>query len=134
MKPTDQSLSYTLARLGMGVNLAAHGLVRLPKLSEFSAWMVGLFEKSSLPTFLVKPYSYVLPIAELIVGILLILGLYTRQTLTIGSLMIISLIFGSCMIENWSAAGSQMIYLAYITALLAFREKYNNLSIDAKRS
>lgn len=134
MNISDQTLAYTLARLGMGINMLIHGLVRLPKLSGFVGHISGQFEKTLLPGPLVQAYAYAIPIVELGVGIFLLLGLFTRQTLVVTALLMISLIFGTCLIENWSNAGSQMVYLAYITLLLAFRENYNQLSLDQKRA
>lgn len=134
MKFSDQTLAYSLARIGMGVNLALHGLVRIPKLDQFSAWMVGSFEKSWLPEIMVSQFAHVLPFAELILGFLLLLGLFTRKAIIASAIMIIVLIFGSCLIENWSAAGSQMIYLAYLAGLLVFREGYNQISLDHRKS
>ncbi|MGJ8657132.1 MAG: DoxX family protein [Akkermansiaceae bacterium] len=133
MKASDQTIAYTLARIGMGVNFAVHGLVRLPKLEGFANYMTGNFEKTILPSALVKPYAYGLPIIELILGILMILGLFTRKAFIASALVMISLIFGTCMLENWATAGSQMVYLAYITVLLALREKYNELSLDDRK-
>lgn len=78
--------AYLLLRLAIGASMFGHGLVRLPKLNAFSDWMVGSFEKSILPQALVVPFSYVLPIAEFTVGLLLILGLFTRQALIGGGL------------------------------------------------
>ena len=118
----------------MGVNMLIHGAVRMPKLSGFANHITGQFEKTVLPNALVTPYAYTVPFVELGVGILLILGLLTRQTLVVASLLMISLIFGSCLIENWANAGSQMVYLAYLSVLLVFRANYNQLSLDHKRS
>jgi thiosulfate dehydrogenase [quinone] large subunit len=41
--------SFLLLRLGIGISMFGHGLVRLPKLAGFSKWMVTSFEKSLLP-------------------------------------------------------------------------------------
>lgn len=134
MKTTDQTLAYTLARVGMGINLTIHGIVRIPKLNTFADHITSQFENSYLPSILVKPYAYVLPFAELIIGALMLIGLFTRQTLVAASILIISLILGSCIIENWGNAGSQMVYLAYITTLLALRQNHNQLSLDHRRN
>ena len=49
-----------------------HGVVRLFKLNGFSRGMVATFQKSYIPEALVVPFSYILPFAELIVGLLLL--------------------------------------------------------------
>ena len=128
---SPQQLSFILARFAVGMSMFGHGLVRLPKLQGFSSWMVGQFSKSMLPDFIVTPFSYLLPIAELLVGIFLLLGLFTRQTLVAGSLVMIALIFGSSMIEEWGAIPSQLMHAAFFSILLVFEKDYNTFAVDS---
>jgi thiosulfate dehydrogenase [quinone] large subunit len=81
---------------------------------------VQQFEKSMLPSAMVLPFSYLLPILEFIIGALLILGLFTRPALIGGGVVMIALIFGTAMIENWEALPSQLIHAAFFAALLQF--------------
>ncbi|MDQ1089480.1 thiosulfate dehydrogenase [quinone] large subunit [Siphonobacter sp. BAB-5404] len=126
----NNGMSFFLARLAVGTSLLGHGLVRMPKLSGFSAWMVDKFKDSLLPESLVTPFSYALPIAELMVGVLIVLGLFTRLALTAGSWIMISLIFGSSMVEDWGAIPSQLIHVAFLTVLLVFEHSHNSYSLD----
>jgi thiosulfate dehydrogenase (quinone) large subunit len=112
--------SYLLLRIGVGMSMFGHGLVRMPKLAGFSGWMTKSFEHSMLPEALVKPFSYILPFAELITGILLLAGLFTKQALIAGSVVMIALVFGSTMVENWEAIPSQLMHLAFFAVLLHF--------------
>lgn len=121
--------TFLLLRLAIGASMLGHGLVRLPKLSGFSAWMAGSFEKSMLPAALVTPFSYTLPIAEFVIGLLIVAGLFTRPALIAGSVVMICLIFGTCMIENWEAIPSQLIHVAFFAVLLSFIQ-FNSLAID----
>ncbi|NIG55636.1 DoxX family protein [Chitinophaga sp. Cy-1792] len=114
------TISYLLLRLGIGASMFGHGLVRLPKLEKFSGWMMGTFEKSMLPTALVKPFSYALPIAEFLVGLLLIAGLFTRQAAVLGGIVMLSLIFGTTMIEGWDFLTGQLVHLVFFAVLLQF--------------
>jgi thiosulfate dehydrogenase [quinone] large subunit len=109
-----------LLRVAIGTSLLGHGLVRLPKLPAFSHWLVGLFAKSLLPAFLVMPFSYLLPIAEFVMGLLLVTGLFTRQALVAGSWTMIFLIFDTCLIESWEALPSQLIHVFFLARLLNF--------------
>lgn len=120
---------FLLLRLAIGVSIFGHGLVRLPKLNAFSNWMVGNFEKSMLPKVLVVPFSYALPIAEFSVGLLLLLGLFTKPSLIAGAVIMILLIFGTAMIENWEALPSQLIHIAFLAVLLQFVQ-YNKWAVD----
>jgi thiosulfate dehydrogenase [quinone] large subunit len=121
--------SFLLLRLAVGTSMLGHGLARLPKLHAFSGWMVGTFAKSMLSQALVVPFSYILPIAEFTIGLLLVTGLFTRQALIGGSMVMIMLIFGTCMIEDWAVMPSQFIHIAFFTLLLQFTAR-NTWAID----
>jgi thiosulfate dehydrogenase [quinone] large subunit len=124
-----EQITYLLARLPIGMSFFGHGLERLPKLAVFSHGMVTEFNKSILPLWLVTPFSYFLPFAELITGILLLLGLFTRFAAIFGVAIMLALIFGSSMIEQWNNVFTQIIYGAYL-ALLFYFAQYNSISID----
>jgi len=125
----DIKITYLLARLPMGMSLFGHGLVRLPKLTLFSEWMVSSFSKSVLPEALVLPFSYLLPILELITGLLLLSGLFTRFAILLGTAIMLALIFGSCMIEQWENVFIQVLYGAYFAVLYRYLD-FNKISID----
>ncbi len=122
--------TFLLVRLAIAASILGHGLVRLPKLSAFSTWMVNSFEKSILPEILVVPFSYVLPPAEFTIGLLLFVGLFTIPVLIAGAIIMILLIFGTTIIENWDAIPSQLIHVAFYAVLLQF-SKYNVWSLDS---
>jgi thiosulfate dehydrogenase [quinone] large subunit len=127
----EYRLGYVLARIAIGVSMFGHGLVRLPKLEGFKNFMVQNFENSMVPEFLVTPFAYSLPILEFMVGILLIIGLFTRQALVLGAILMIMLVFGSTMIENWGIIDSQLIH-AFIFIGLLLGINYNYWSLDTK--
>jgi thiosulfate dehydrogenase [quinone] large subunit len=125
--------TYLLARLLIGMSFFGHGLVRVPKLATFSQGLVNSFSKSIIPEILVRPFSYALPVIELTIGILLLLGLFTRFSLTLGVLAMLVLIFGSSMIEQWENVFIQLVYGAYLVLLLGFIQ-YNAFSIDSLKN
>lgn len=121
--------SYLILRLAIGISMFGHGLVRIPKLAGFSNGMVKSFENSLLPVALVRPFSYILPFAELITGLLLLVGLFTRQALWLGAVVMLCLLFGTSMIENWDAIPTQLIHVAFFAGLLHFITS-NELALD----
>ena len=121
--------TYLLARLPIGMSFFGHGLERLPKLDTFVSHMAQPFAKSILPMALVTPFGYVLPFLELITGILLLLGLFTRFATVLGVFIMLALIFGSSMIEQWNNVFAQIIYGAYLALLFYFAD-YNTVAID----
>jgi thiosulfate dehydrogenase [quinone] large subunit len=124
-----ETTSFLLLRLAVAISMFGHGLVRLPKLVTFSKWMIGSFENSMLSKFIVTPFSYILPIAEFAIGLLLILGLLTKPSLVAGGFVMLALLFGTSMIENWEAIPSQLIHVAIFALLLHFIDS-NSWAID----
>lgn len=123
------NLAYLMLRLVAGISFFGHGLVRLPKLAAFSQWMTGSFSKSMLPQNLVTPFSYALPIAEFTIGILLILGLFSKKVFIAGVIAMLLLMLGTCLIENWEALPSQMIHALIFIVLYQFISA-NTFSLD----
>lgn len=123
------TISFLLLRLAIGISFFGHGLVRFPKLQTFSNWMVGNFKKSILPEALVTPFSMALPFAEFAIGLLLLTGLFTKYALIAGSLVMLLLLFGTTMIENWDAIPSQIIHIVLLAVLLHFIDA-NSLALD----
>lgn len=123
----DFKTNYFFLRLPIAISLLGHGLVRLPKLETFSNWMVKTMEKSAIPSFLIVPFAYVLPIAEFMIGLLLLIGFKSQYTIYSGLILMSILILGSASIENWSAIEAQLLHSAYLGGLLWLYEKYKPL-------
>ncbi|HTI92882.1 MAG TPA: DoxX family membrane protein [Puia sp.] len=122
-------VTYLILRLAIGLSAFGHGLVRLPKLDKFSAWMVKGFEKTMLPEAIVLPFSYILPVAEFAVGLLLILGLFTKPAIYAGAAVMCMLILGTTLQENWEAIPTQLIHIAFFAVLFQFLSS-NMISLD----
>lgn len=125
--------SFLLARLAIGTSLFGHGLVRLPKLEKFSHGMAGQFQHSILPEPLVIAFGYALPFAEFVIGLLLLLGLFTRGALVAGAVLMILLIFGTTTIEQWDAIPSQLFHIVFLVGLLIYVDRYDSYSLDLVR-
>ena len=69
-------------------------------------------------------------IAELVLGVLTTLGLFTRWALALGGLLIAALVFGTAMRSDWNTVGVQMIY-AITYYLLLVNRGYNRFSLDS---
>ena len=115
----NQELGYFIARVGLGVNLLFHGIVRLPILSKFVGKMETDFAESMLPMFMVTPMAYVIPIAELVIGVALLLGIGTRYALIAAAAQMLMLITGCCFIQQWAPINSQMFLLVLAAVLVA---------------
>ena len=125
-------LAYLILRLTMGVNMFTHGVARILDLDKFNGWLISQFSNTILPEFIVSISSYMIPFVELIIGILLILGLFTSRTLLVGALLIVALVFGSGLQENWNVMSSQMIYAIFFF-ILSYLIDLNRYSLDRVR-
>src|SRR3984957_2269771 len=126
---TPATKAFLLGRLGIGASSFGHGLVRLPILDKFSQGMITEFQPSIIPQALVSPFAYALPFAEGIIGLLLLLGLFTRHALVAGAIVMILLIFGTTAIEQWNNLNSQLIHLLFLAGLLPFVDEYNTWAL-----
>ncbi|MGI4835410.1 MAG: DoxX family membrane protein [Janthinobacterium lividum] len=130
MKLNNFELAFVLGRLLLGLNYLLHGLVRIPKLPTFRGHLLQQFAAAPLPPALVGAFGTVLPFAEGTLGLLLVLGLFTRAALVGAMLIIMSLVFGSSLLENWSLVGDQMLYGLFIITLVLHLQR-NRLCLDA---
>lgn len=126
----DQQLAHALFRFIVGLNFFMHGAVRIfGNLDKFVAGVQNQFKESFLPPVLVHFYAMALPFAELGVGLLLLVGLWTRWTLVTGFLIMSSLLFGMASLQKWDTVVSHMVYAACFFLLLYFNAP-NRFSLD----
>jgi len=130
MKLNNFELAFVLGRLLLGLNFLMHGLVRIPKLAVFRAGIEKEFAAAPLPPTLVSAFATALPFVEGAIGVLLLLGLFTRPALVAAMLVIMSLVFGSSLLEKWTLVGDQLVYGLYIIMLVLHLQR-NRLCLDA---
>jgi len=128
-------IGYAIFRVTLGLNFFLHGSMRL--ITGLSAWVatqVPMFtEQHILPMALVQGFLYVLPFIEATIGTLLLLGLYTRGALIAGALVIVSLILGTGVRQDWGSVGAQTLYGVYFYLLIS-RLDDNWLALDNFRA
>ena len=129
----DFKLAYFVLRVATGLDLFGHGFIRLAgNLSAFQSWLTDQFAKTFLPHALVSFTGYVIPPAELILGLLLMAGFKTREALLTASALMGVLLFGSCVAQNWNVVAIQLFYFLVYSVLIAFRAQ-NAWSLDSLR-
>jgi thiosulfate dehydrogenase [quinone] large subunit len=82
-----------------------------------------------LPTILVTAFAYTLPFAEVLIGALLFLGLFTRISLILAGLLMMALTFG-VVISGQSGIVANNVGYAFIIFVLAYLVDNNRYSID----
>ncbi|AKD03453.1 DoxX family membrane protein [Pontibacter korlensis] len=126
--------AYALARLPIGFSFLGHGLVRVPKITQFAEGMASSFNETVLPYPMVLAFAYILPFVELLLGIFLILGIAIRASTVAGVILICVLIFGSSLQENWSGVSIQMFYGLYLAILYLFANHNSHALALLRRS
>lgn len=129
LRRTDAIIAYTFLRVVFGVNFFNHGLTRLGNIPGFAESMVQMYKDTFVPAVLVRVPAYLIPPVELIVGLLLILGLATRGALIAGFSLMIVLMSGVTLLQNWDTATSQLIYCLVFFVLLA-GNSLNTISVE----
>jgi thiosulfate dehydrogenase [quinone] large subunit len=130
MRIQHKSLAYALLRIAFGVNFAGHGLIRIYNgVGAFAATTAEHLAKSPLPHSLTYAFSYAIPFLEAILGLTLILGVFTRISLVCGAVFIMLLTIGVTTNQQWDVASQQLLYSVVFFLLLFFIE-HNALALD----
>ena len=127
---TDHALGYFVLRVGMGLAVMVHGMVRLSIYRQFIDATVKQFSGTFLPVESVKLLTYTLPFVEATVGFFVLIGLGTRYALFVGGLFMVPLLFGMNLLQQWAIVEIQLVYVLLYFLLLVFRE-WNEYSVDA---
>jgi thiosulfate dehydrogenase [quinone] large subunit len=130
MRIADKSLAYALLRVSFGINFAGHGLIRIHNgIATFAQTTTEHLAKSPLPSTLTYAFSYAIPFLEAILGLTLILGVFTRISLACGAVFMMLLTVGVTANQQWDLASQQLLYSVVFFLLLFFLDE-NDLSLD----
>jgi thiosulfate dehydrogenase [quinone] large subunit len=130
MRANDKSLAYALLRIALGVNFSGHGLIRIYNgVGAFATTTAEHMAKSPLPHSFTYACSYAIPFIEAVLGLALVLGVFTRVTLVCGAVFIMSLTIGVASNQQWDVASQQLIY-SVVFFLLLYLIEYNDLALD----
>jgi thiosulfate dehydrogenase (quinone) large subunit len=130
MRIEHKSLAYALLRIAFGVNFAGHGLIRIYNgVGSFAAVTTEHMAKSPLPRAFTFGFGHAIPFLEAILGLTLILGLFTRISLACGAIFMMLLTIGVTANQQWDLASQQLLYSVVFFLLLFFLDE-NNLSLD----
>jgi thiosulfate dehydrogenase [quinone] large subunit len=124
----EQRQAYFLLRLVTGMDFFMHGFSRIftgSQLAGFANGMVKSMASTQLLPSLVRAMGYAIPCVELLIGTLLLLGIFTSATVTLALLLMMVLMFGVGLKQDWTAAGSQLVYALVLAILLFAREQYD---------
>ncbi len=99
--------------------MLTHGAVRLPKLPGFAEGMSGQFDGTFLAGFPSLAFSYLIPFAEVAVGLCVMIGWKVIRWGAFGGCLLMGgIMFGTCVLEKWELLASQLVHLALFYAIL----------------
>ena len=129
---SPESVAGFLLRFALGVLFlfAAIGKFAGPGPAGFANWTLQEFEATYLPRFMLIPYAYTLPYLEFVLGVVLILGIFTRTSLTVAALLLISLALGKMVLQDHATVANNLNYVFMAAVALWFAWQDNLLSLD----
>jgi len=129
---SNTAIAYAILRLSFGANILLHGLSRvLNGRAAFLAYLTKYFEHAHLISPGMLPaFGAVLPWVETTLGLLLMLGLFSRFTLIVGALVMTILVIGTNLAQDWLVAGLQLPY-CFIYYYLLIHLEQNSISVDS---
>jgi thiosulfate dehydrogenase [quinone] large subunit len=133
MSLSHKQIAYALLRVSLGINFFGHGFFRiLSGIPAFAHTTADHLSKSPIPYSVTLGFAYAIPIIELLLGLALIAGLFTRVTLAAGAVFMMALTIGVTSNQQWEVAGQQLLYCLIFFVLL-FLAEHNALAVDAFR-
>ena len=121
--------AYMLLRVTAGVIFLFYGVTKFMNgLNGFVGGMTQRFA-GKLPAMMVIPFAYALPFGEVISGLLIVLGLFTRVGLLISGLLLIGLTFGTVMLGDAATVAHNLQY-ALVNFGLFWLVDLNRYSLD----
>ncbi|MDQ8186238.1 DoxX family membrane protein [Pelagicoccus sp. SDUM812002] len=125
-----ESWAFISLRLFLGLRFLLAGLGKFKNESGdysfdkyydgFAAWIIGTFEKTDIPGFLVSLYAFSIGYVEIILGLLLLAGVKTKWALALIALTFVSLAYGQMVLGNGEKVNEIGFYLLFTTAALYF--------------
>ena len=124
-----REIAYALLRATMGVIFLFYGINKF--ISGIAAFVGNMNQQFSgkLPAFMVMPFAYAIPFAEVIGGLLILLGLFTRVGLIITGLLVIGLTFGMVILGQAPTVAHNLQY-ALVNFVLLWLSDLNGYSLD----
>jgi thiosulfate dehydrogenase [quinone] large subunit len=122
--------AYALLRTTMGVIFLFYGIGKfISGVGNFVGNMNQQFS-GKLPAFMVMPFAYAIPFAEVTAGALILLGVFTRLGLVVSGLLLIGLTFGMVMLGQAPTVAHNLQY-ALVNFVLLWFVDLNRYSLDS---
>jgi len=97
-------------------------------LGNFAANMTGMFKDTLLPGWLLVPYINILPFAEFLIAVWLLLGIKLREAWIFTAFVLMTLGFGMVVAKQGAVASENYIYMM-MACLGIYLSKYDGCSL-----
>ncbi len=129
IRDEDACIAFLVMRLGMGFTFFFFGLRKVLMYPGIADIFRERFAETWLPDILVAAFGYSIPFVELILGALVVLGLFTRPALYLMGLTMVTLNFGLAVEGDSQGVAKNIPYLILI-GLDILLLNYNKYSLD----
>jgi thiosulfate dehydrogenase (quinone) large subunit len=117
----SRSAAYFILRLTLGFVFLMYGIGKLMEgVNEFTGGLEKQFADTFLPGTLVSLFGITLPFMEVLIGILLIAGLFTRYAIAFAGLLMVALTTGLAITGEPEGVGHNLIYSFILFGLLYY--------------
>lgn len=123
-----------LSRLYLGgiFLIAGSGKIFKTGVNHFNQYIHTTFEATPLPSFFLTLFGYSHPYLELILGILLLLGLFRRFSFTLTAFLCLILSQGQFIIQEYATAAHNGVYfLVSVLALALIASSPPFMAVDS---
>jgi thiosulfate dehydrogenase [quinone] large subunit len=124
-----RAAAYALLRFTLGAVLLVYGIGKFRTgIGNVAAGIVKQFS-GKLPAALVQPFAYALPFAEVTLGALILVGLFTTVALVLSGLLFAALTFGMAVAGEGGIVAHNLQYALINFVLLWFSDP-GGFSVD----
>jgi thiosulfate dehydrogenase (quinone) large subunit len=128
----NRNAAYVLMRAAFGMVFLFFGITKFTRgLSTFATGMRQRFA-GKLPMLIVVPFSRSLPFIEVLLGALILVGLFNSISLVFSGLLLILLTFGMVILGDTATVANNLIYVL-INFILLYLSDHNLYSVGAIR-
>ena len=127
---SHKNWAYFLMRISLGLIFLFYGLGKLMMgVPVFTQTMVQQFAKTPLPIAMVRLFSSILPFAEVTLGVLIMLGLFTPVALSLAAFLLMALTVGVIFLQQPATVAANLIFSLTVFFLIFFSE-HNGVAVD----
>ncbi len=124
------SIAYVIVRTTMGLVLLAYGVAKfLDGRDAVVARMVHQFADSPIPDLCVRLLAQLLPFLEVVLGVLLVAGVFTLEALIALGALLIALTVGKAVLQDTDTVAHNLIFVAIVHGMLV-RVREDRWGID----